>query len=171
MGSYINIGVVGNEDTIIGNILNFIDLIPNFKFYSVCHPSNDKYEEWIELDNSECTLENAFRFCLENEMAYIISSFSLEDVEIYPVDISMEKSLISGVGVIIKMPDNFIIKNLDNSEKRIEKLLISAKGFNYAFCDSEAHIDDDKYSIYIEYDEKVYMRYENWKIDGYTERG
>ncbi|SEL08073.1 hypothetical protein SAMN02910377_02597 [Pseudobutyrivibrio ruminis] len=38
MGSYINIGVVGNEDTIIENILNFIDLIPNFKFYSVCHP-------------------------------------------------------------------------------------------------------------------------------------
>ena len=38
------------------------------------------------------------------------------------------------------------------------------------FFDSEAHLGDEKYSIYVQYLDEPKFVFNNWKIDGLTER-
>lgn len=68
------------------------------------------------------------------------------------------------------MPDEELIKDIDGIECCVIEFLKKIEGFSFAFCDSEAHFDDGKYSIYVQYLDKPVFTYEGWKIDGLTER-
>ena len=72
--------------------------------------------------------------------------------------------------MIISISEQLLSQNLDSNEKQIIAFLIEQKGFKYAFCDSEAHIDDQKFSIIVRYGEKPDVIFNRWKIDGLTIR-
>lgn len=170
MGSYINIGLIAKKTSIKKNVMFFLNELNDFKFKNVFFPKNNNYNEWISLSNTECSIEDAFDYLKKYEMSYFLGKFKLNNKIIDNIEFSIENSGDDLICFIIKMPDNEIINCIDECENEIIELLNRAKGFCCAFCDSEAHFGDEKYSIYVEYLDTPKFMFNNWKIDGLTER-
>ena len=170
MGSYINIGLIAQETFIKKSVMIFLNELNNFRFKSVYFPRNNNYNEWISLNHTECSIDNAFEYLKKYEMSYFIGEFKLNNKIIDNIEFTIEKSAHNLIGFIIKIPDNEILNSIDECESAIIELLNRAKGFSCAFCDSEAHLDDESYSIYVQYLDEPKFVFNNWKIDGLTER-
>ena len=170
MGSYINIGLAGGKDSLVDNFISFVNNISDFKFISVNYPEENDYNNWLCVKSGKLTLKEALEYCIKNEMAYIDSSINFNGKSIYGVDITCEKVGMDLAAFIIKIPEELLVEDLDQSEEIIIKLLMKAEGFECAFCDSEAHLEDRKYAIYVDYSGNASVSYNSWKIDGYTKR-
>lgn len=170
MGSYINIGLIAQETCIKKSVMFFLNKLNSFRFKSVYFPRNNNYNEWISLSDTECSIDEAFKYLKKYEMSYFIGEFKLNNKTINNIEFTIEKSDDNLIGFIIKIPDNQILNCIDEYESDIIELLNRTKGFSYAFCDSEAHLGDEKYSIYVQYLDEPKFVFNNWKIDGLTER-
>lgn len=170
MGSYINIGLIAKKTCIKNSVMFFLNELNSFKFKSVFFPRNNNYNEWISLSDTECSIDDAFEYLNKYEMSYFIGEFKINNKIIDDIEFSIEKSCDNLICFIIQMPDNEIINCIDECESDIIELLNRAKGFSFAFCDSEAHLGDERYSIYVEYLDEPKFVFNNWKIDGLTER-
>ena len=170
MGSYINIGVASNNSNIKKLVINLFKELKEFAFLSVHLPYNNNYDNWVSFNNKECSIEEAFEYCLKYELSYLIGEFKFNERKMNNIEFTVEKNEYDIACLIIKIPDEEIVYNIDEFEQCIIEFLTKIKGFSFAFCDCEAHLDDDKYSIYVQYSDIPIVKYEKWKIDGFTER-
>ncbi len=169
MGSYINIGLASKKSNIKKSVKNLFRELKEFVFLRVYLPHNN-YDEWVSLSNRECSVDEAFDYCLKYEMSYFVGGFILNYKQLNNVEFALEKTNDDIVCLIIKIPDGELLNDIDENECCVIEFLKKIKGFSFAFCDSEAHLDDDKYSIYVQYLDKPIFTYKDWKIDGITER-
>ena len=170
MGSYINIGLASKKTIIKKSVVNLFKELNKFVFLRVYLPHNNNYDEWISLSNRECSVEEAFDYCLKYEMSYFLGEFIFNYKHLNNVEFALETTNDGIVCLIIKIPDEELLKDIDENECYIIEFLQKIKCFSFAFCDSEAHLNDAKYSIYVQYLDKPIFTYEDWKIDGFTER-
>ena len=170
MGSDINIGLAAPKSIIKKSVINLFEDLREFVFERVFFPNNNNYNEWISLSNRECSIEEAFDYCFKYEMSYFVGGFLLYDKQLNNVEFAIEKTDTDIVCFIIKIPDSEFINKIDEFESTVIEFLKNISGFNFAFCDSEAHLDDENYSIYVQYLDKPIFTYKDWKIDGLTKR-
>ncbi len=167
MGSNINIGLAAPKSIIKKSVINLFKELKGFNFEKVLFPNNN-YNEWISLSNRECSIEEAFDYCFNYEMSYFVGGFLLDDKQLNKVEFAIEKTDTDIVCLIIKIPE--LINDIDEFESSVIEFLKRLNGFYFAFCDSEAHLDDENYSIYVQYLDKPIFTYKDWKIDGLTKR-
>lgn len=170
MGSYINIGFASNKDDIKESVMTLLKSLTDFKFAKIVFPKNNDYSDWQFSNNLECSIDKALDYCLKYEMSYFLGSFRLKECLLANVSFSVERNKDNCVCFIIKVPDDLLLNNIDEIEFGIVELMRKTKGFDFAFCDNEAHLDDEKYSIYVQYLKEPCFVYNDWKIDGFTKR-
>lgn len=170
MGSYINIGLASKKSLINESVMELFAKLNNFVFQKVHLPRNNDYNLWVSLTGNDCSLKEAFDYCLKYEMCYFVGDFVLNNIQLHNVEFAVEKSFDDIVCLIVKIPYREIYDNIDDFEYNVIELLKKTNGFTFAFCDSEAHLGDDKYSIYVQYLDEPKFTYGNWKVDGLSER-
>ncbi len=169
MGSYINIGLASRKINFKKSVIDLLKGLKCFAFMRVHFPVNN-CDDWTSFDDKECSVEEAFEYCHRYEMSYFVGGFMLDNIHLNNVFFTVEKKEDDIESLIIKIPEEEISKSIDEFEHSVIEFLKTIKGFVFAFCDSEAHLDDDKYSVYVQYLDCPRITYGNWKIDGYTER-
>ena len=102
-------------------------------------------------------------------MAYFVGTFRLGNIVLSEVDFSIEQE-VGDKGLIVKIPESALPNDVDLVESIIIDFLKALRGFDMAFCDSEAHMDDQDYSILVQYSDSPTFMYNNWKIDGLSKR-
>ncbi len=171
MGSFINVGLVAKGTIIKKAIIDFLSDLSGFELKIIKYPFEYNYNEWISLNGDECSLPLAVEYICNYNMSYFIGKFRLNNrIVIDNVEFTIEKS-VDNICFIVKIPDEKLLENIDDAEQSIIKLLNIVNGFDFAFCDAEAHLGDDNYSISVNYigNAREFV-FSKWKIDGFSER-
>lgn len=174
MGSYICVGFVSREKYFKNRIIKIIDCFNESYFKRVCYPKDINCDEWITCDSNECDLYTAIEYLCMFEFSQIHMDFVFNEYYIKNAIIQIETREDVEKCVIVQIPeDNDMFKNIDTAEMNIIELLKKLIGtqFDYGFCDSEASLFDNHYSILMECFNEHNIKYESWKIDGLTLRG
>lgn len=169
MGSYINIGLVAKEEMFMKSATDFLNSLDGFRIIKAIFPNNADYDDWECVNGNECSLETVLSNCLTYTMAYFVGTFRLGNIVLSEVDFSIEQE-VGDKGLIVKIPERALPNDVDLVESIIIDFLKTLRGFDMAFCDSEAHMDDQDYSILVQYSDSPTIMYNNWKIDGLSKR-
>lgn len=185
MGSFITIGCVCKDNVdknqFVAILKRTLDLNAEFlKNFKIKYPLKSDCKKWvINTFNYNEIDENLF-ICVNNKMAHISFDYINENNQVDGIIVEIEKIIGDSCGVLFSISESaFGKENIDKIETIICKELkpLIKLGYDYIFCDNEAHIEylieevktrKDLYSILMLSNGEVLRA--SWKIDGLSKR-
>lgn len=185
MGSFITIGCVckGNVDKnqFIAILKRTLDINAEFlKNFKIKCPLKSDYKKWVINAFNYNEIDENLLICVNNKMAHISFDYINENNQVDVIIIEIEKIIGDSCGVLFSIPESaFGNKHIDDVETILcnELKQLIKLGYDYMFCDNEAHIEylieevktrKDLYSILMLSSGEVLRG--SWKIDGLSKR-
>lgn len=149
------------------------NMICERKGFAFHYPVNTEGEKWKQNSQIPTNFRDMLGICLQTQTAYFefryMGNRILVETEVFAQD---------SIGLHISVPEKE--SKLDEIERRIVSFILKYMNpvFCYAFCDSEAYIEQTvqdtlacpTYSVTVINGTPPEIQCNNWRIDGYTKR-
>ncbi len=185
MGSFITIGCVCKDGVNKNQFVAILKQTLNknadfFKNFEITYPLTSDCKKWVTKSFNYNDIDENLLICVNHKMAQINFDYINKNIHVNGVIIEVEKVIGDSCGVLFSIPESaFAKKNMDDVENLIcnELKPLIKLGYDYIFCDNEAHIEypidevknrKDLYSILMLSSGEITRA--SWKIDGLSQR-